>query len=72
MNAFLFSNGLETLELRMAAVSHTALKIAEWLSQNEQVAAVYHPAKLDDNSSLLEYFFSMSRQLRMDSVTHFR
>lgn len=39
-NAWVFSKGLETLRLRMEAHSANALRVAEWLSENEWVEAV--------------------------------
>ncbi len=39
-NAWVFIKGLETLRLRMQAHSASALEIAQWLSQQDQVEAV--------------------------------
>ncbi len=36
--------GLQTLAIRLDAVQESALAIAEWLQQQEEVAAVLHPA----------------------------
>lgn len=43
MNAFLMNLGLETLHLRMERHSANALKIAEWLEKQEEVAWVNYP-----------------------------
>jgi len=42
-NAWVFLKGLETLPLRMKAHSASALVLAQWLEQQQQVARVYHP-----------------------------
>jgi O-acetylhomoserine (thiol)-lyase len=41
-NAFLFLQGLETLSLRMERHCQNALKVAEWLSQRDEVEEVYY------------------------------
>lgn len=41
-NAWVFLKGLETLRLRMEAHSASAAKLAEWLSQQPQVARVHY------------------------------
>lgn len=43
MNAFLLNIGLETLHLRMSRHCENALKVAEWLEQNDKVAWVNYP-----------------------------
>jgi O-succinylhomoserine sulfhydrylase len=42
-NAWVFLKGLETLSLRMRAICTSALSLAQWLEQQEQVARVHHP-----------------------------
>ena len=42
-NAFLFLQGLETLHLRMPRHSENALKLAQWLEKQTQVAWVNYP-----------------------------
>lgn len=42
-DAFLCSRGLKTLELRVREQSATALRMAEWLSQQSQVSRVFYP-----------------------------
>lgn len=42
-NAFLFLQGIETLELRMKQHSHNAQKVAEWLERQPSVAWVRYP-----------------------------
>lgn len=42
-NAFLLNLGLETLHLRMERHSYNALKVAEYLENNEQIAWVNYP-----------------------------
>lgn len=56
MNAFLFLNGLETLDLRMGAVSRSAVKMAEWLACSSEVSIVNHPELNADNRDFLKYF----------------
>jgi O-acetylhomoserine (thiol)-lyase len=43
-NAFLFLQGLETLHLRMPRHSENALKLAQWLEEQQQVTWVNYPA----------------------------
>ena len=45
--AWLFSRGLETLALRVAAHSASALAVAKWLQKQPQVAQVWHTALPD-------------------------
>ncbi len=42
-NAFLFLQGIETLHLRMPRHSENALKLAQWLEKQKQVAWVNYP-----------------------------
>ena len=42
-NAWVFLKGLETLEIRMARHSQSALSLARWLEQHPQVSCVYYP-----------------------------
>jgi len=42
-NAWVFLKGLETLVLRMRAISESATKLAHWLSEQPQVERVYFP-----------------------------
>ncbi len=42
-NAWVFTKGLETLSLRMAAHSRNALQIARWLETQAKVARVHYP-----------------------------
>ena len=42
-NAFLFLQGLETLHLRMVRHAENALKVAQWLEKNSEVAWVNYP-----------------------------
>ena len=48
MNAFLLNVGLETLHLRMPRHCENALKVAEWLSNNDKVAWVNYPGLKGD------------------------
>ncbi len=43
INAWVFLKGLETLEIRMARHSESALSLARWLEQHPQVSRVYYP-----------------------------
>lgn len=43
MNSFLLNIGLETLHLRIPRHCENALKVAEWLEQNDKVAWVNYP-----------------------------
>jgi len=47
-NAFLILTGIETLPLRMQRQSDNALAVAEWLSNNPQVAWVSYPGLAGD------------------------
>ncbi len=42
-NAWVFTKGLETLSLRMKAHCENAMKLAQWLNQQEAVEHVYYP-----------------------------
>ena len=42
-NAWIFLKGLETLKLRMSAISAAALSIAKWLQDHPLVSRVYYP-----------------------------
>ena len=42
-NAWVFLKGLETLKLRMGAHSASALELARWLEQQDEVTRVYYP-----------------------------
>ncbi len=42
-NAWVFLKGLETLQLRMLAISENAMKLAHWLNQQPKVERVYYP-----------------------------
>ena len=42
-NAWVFLKGLETLKIRMAAHCQSALVLAQWLEQQQQVERVYYP-----------------------------
>jgi len=42
-NAWVFLKGLETLAIRMAAHSASAMALAEWLTQHKSVKKVYYP-----------------------------
>ncbi len=46
-NAWLTLQGLKTLPLRIRQQSANAARIAEWLSGEEEVAAVHYPIRLD-------------------------
>lgn len=46
-NAWVFLKGLETLGIRMQAVSERAQRIAEWLAAHPQVERVYYPGLPD-------------------------
>lgn len=48
MNAFLLNVGLETLHLRMPRHCENALKVAEWLLNNDKVAWVNYPGLKGD------------------------
>ena len=57
MNAFLTNLGIETLHLRMERTSYNALKIAEFLKQNENVEFVKYPyLKGDKNYELAKKY----------------
>ena len=43
LECFLASRGLKTLELRVREQSRTAMKLAEWLSQDSRVSRVLYP-----------------------------
>ena len=47
-NAYLLFQGLETLPLRVERASQTALRIANWLQAQPQIAWVRHPGLPDD------------------------
>jgi O-acetylhomoserine (thiol)-lyase len=49
-NAWLFLQGLETLELRMEKHSRNALEVANYLKNHEKVEWVYYPGLEDDPS----------------------
>jgi O-acetylhomoserine (thiol)-lyase len=49
-NAWLFLQGLETLELRMEKHSRNALEVAKYLKNHEKVEWVYYPGLEDDPS----------------------
>ncbi|MCL2149824.1 MAG: O-acetylhomoserine aminocarboxypropyltransferase/cysteine synthase [Dehalococcoidia bacterium] len=57
-HSFLFLQGLETLSLRVERHVQNALKVVEYLSQHDQVAAVNHPAITTHPSNALyqKYF----------------
>ncbi|MDH3637660.1 MAG: PLP-dependent transferase, partial [Gammaproteobacteria bacterium] len=42
-NAWVFLKGLETLEVRMLAISQNATRLADWLLQKPAVKRVYYP-----------------------------
>jgi len=42
-NAWVFLKGLETLSIRMQAVTERARKLAQWLDEHPKVAHVYYP-----------------------------
>ena len=42
-NAWVFLNGLETLSIRMHAISESALRLARWLGDHPAVRRVHHP-----------------------------
>jgi len=46
-NAWVFSKGLETLNLRMKAHCENALKLATWLQQQASIERVYYPGLAD-------------------------
>ena len=46
-NAWVFLKGLETLDLRMKAHCESAARIAEWLTQQPEIARVYYPGLVD-------------------------
>ena len=47
-NAFLFSQGLETLSLRVERHTYNALKVVEYLNNHPQVESVSHPSVSTD------------------------
>ncbi len=55
-NSYLTISGLETLSLRMQRHSDSALKVARWLQDNENIAWVNYP-KLEDNK-----YFELSKK----------
>ena len=46
-NAWVFTKGLETLNLRMKAHCENALQLASWLQQQSSVEKVYYPGLVD-------------------------
>ena len=42
-NAWVFLNGLETLRIRMHAISESAMRLARWLGEHPAVRRVYYP-----------------------------
>jgi O-acetylhomoserine (thiol)-lyase len=54
MNAFLILTGMETLALRMQRHCDNALKVAEWLSKNKQVAWVNYAGLPSDKHNALQ------------------
>jgi cystathionine beta-lyase/cystathionine gamma-synthase len=46
-NAWLTTNGVKTLPLRIRTQSNNAQRIAEWLSERDEVDAVYYPSLLE-------------------------
>jgi len=46
-NAWVFTKGLETLSLRMKAHCDNAMKLAEWLSEQDAIEHVYYPGLKD-------------------------
>ncbi len=46
-NAWVFLKGLETLELRMNAISENATKLAHWLTHQSAVKRVFYPGLVD-------------------------
>ena len=42
-NAWVFLHGLETLRMRMEAISENAMRLARWLQDHPAVRRVYHP-----------------------------
>ena len=42
-NAWVFLHGLETLRMRMEAISENAMRLARWLQNHPAVRRVYHP-----------------------------
>ena len=46
-NAWVFSKGLETLNLRMKGHCENALKLATWLQQQDAIEKVYYPGLAD-------------------------
>ncbi|NLM98487.1 MAG: O-acetylhomoserine aminocarboxypropyltransferase/cysteine synthase, partial [Campylobacteraceae bacterium] len=59
-NAWQFIQGLETLAIRMRAISDSALKVATYLSENENVKLILYPGLKTDPSheKLCKYFNS--------------
>jgi O-acetylhomoserine (thiol)-lyase len=53
MNAFLILTGMETLSLRMQRHCDNALKVAQWLKKQPQVAWVHYAALPDDKHHAL-------------------
>lgn len=49
MNAFLLNLGLETLHLRMARHCENALKVAEFLKENDKISWVHYPDLAGDS-----------------------
>lgn len=47
LDAFLCSRGIKTLELRVREQCQTALRLAEWLAENDQVERVLYPGLAD-------------------------
>lgn len=52
-NAWVFSRGLETLEIRMRAHSEQARALAEWLQQQQAVRSVFYPGLTQHPGHLL-------------------
>jgi O-succinylhomoserine sulfhydrylase len=67
-NAWVFLKGLETLRLRMEAHSANALKLAQWLREQEQVERVFY-AGLEDHPG---HQLALSQQSGFGGVLSFR
>lgn len=67
-NAWVFVKGLETLAIRMKAHSESALRIAQWLEQQDQVEQVFHAGL----SSHPNYELIQKQQLAGSGVLSFR
>ncbi len=66
-NAWVFLKGLETLQLRMHAISENATRLAQWLTGQSAVKRVYYPG-LEDHP---QYELACSQQRASGGIVSF-